>query len=67
MVRRSSRVAFAISWLVLLVAAVLAWTKVLRMPEGRGDVAELLVATLAGALGLLLLMSWLSDYESRDR
>lgn len=65
-VRPSSRVAFAISWVVYLVAVVLAWRKVLAVPDGRGDISGLVVATLAGALGLALLGAWLGERE-RDR
>jgi ABC-type sugar transport system permease subunit len=63
-VRPSSRVAFTISWLVFAVAVVLAWRKVLAAPNG--DINRLLVATVAGGLGLTLLGAWLQDHE-RDR
>jgi ABC-type sugar transport system permease subunit len=64
LVRPSSRVAFTISWLVFAVAVVLAWRKVLAAPNG--DISRLLVATVAGGLGLTLLGAWLQDHE-RDR
>lgn len=59
--RTSSRVAFAVAWLVFAVTVVLAWRKVLAVPDGRGDTTGLLVATLCGAAGLVLLMIWLQD------
>jgi hypothetical protein len=62
-VRRSSRVAFGISWLVYAVVVVLAWRKVLAVPDGRGDINGLLVATLAGGLALALLGSWIRERE----
>lgn len=65
--RRSSRVAFALAWMVYTVTVVLAWRKVLGVPDGRGDVNSLLVATVAGFFGLALLGTWLSDYESKKR
>lgn len=64
--RRSSKVAFGFAWLVYGVTVVLAWRKVLAVPDGRGDVRGLLVATVAGFFGLALLAAWLSDHESRD-
>lgn len=63
--RPSSRVAFAISWMVYTVTVVLAWRKVLAVPDGRGDINGLLVATVAGGLALALLGAWLQDYERR--
>lgn len=63
-VRPSSRAAFAVAWAVYAVTAVLAWRKVLGRDDG--DVPGLFVATLAGALGLVVLASWLTDYERRD-
>lgn len=63
--RPSSRIAFTISWLVFGVAVVLAWREVLAVPDGRGDVTGLLVATVAGAGGLVMLMIWLQDHEGR--
>lgn len=65
--RSSSKVAFAFAWLVYGVTVMLAWRKVLAVPDARGDVSGLLVATVAGFLGLALLAAWLSDHESRDR
>lgn len=62
-VRPSSRVAFTISWIVFALTVVLAWRKVLAVPDGRGDVNGLLVATVAGALALALLGGWLRDHE----
>ena len=64
LVRPSSRVAFAISWVVFAVSVVLDWRKVLAAPNG--DISRLLVATVAGGLGLALLGAWLQDHE-RDR
>jgi hypothetical protein len=64
-VRPSSRVAFAISWVVFAAAVVLSWRKVLAVPDGRGDITGLFVATVCGAAGLTLLGAWLSHYESR--
>jgi hypothetical protein len=49
---------------VFAVAVVLAWRKVLAAPNG--DLSRLLVATVAGALGLALLGARLQDHE-RDR
>jgi hypothetical protein len=66
LVRPSSRVAFAMSWIVLALTIFLAWRKVLAVPDGRGDINGLLVATVAGVLGLALLGDWLRRYE-RDR
>jgi len=65
--RASSRAAFAVAWLVDSVTVVLAWRMVLGVPDGRGDVNGLLVATVAGCFGLAPLGIWLSDYESRNR
>ena len=64
--RPSSRIAFAISRVVYALAIVLAWRKVLAVPDGRGDTTGLLVATVCGAAGLVLLMVWLQEHE-RDR
>jgi hypothetical protein len=66
-VRRSSRIAFGISWLVYGVTVVLAWRKVLAVPDGRGDVTGLFVATVCGFAGLGLLGAWLSHHEGRRR
>lgn len=65
--RPSSRIACAVSWVVFLVAVLLAWDKVLSVPDGRGDVNGLLVATVAGGLGLALLGDWLRHHESGRR
>ena len=62
-VRPSSRVAFTISWLVYAIAVVLAWRKVLAVPDGRGDINGLFVATVAGGFGLVLLGAWLQEHE----
>lgn len=64
--RPSSRFAFAISWIVYAITVVLAWRKVLAVPYGRGDINGLLVATVAGGLGLALVGAWLQEHE-RDR
>jgi hypothetical protein len=64
--RTSSRVAFAISWVVFGVTVFLAWRKVLAVPDGRGDIAGLFVATVCGAAGLVLLMVWLQEHERRQ-
>ena len=64
--RPSSRIAFAASWLVFAVTVVLAWRKVLAVPDGRGDVTGLTVATVCGAGGLVLLMIWLQERERRQ-
>lgn len=64
--RRSSQVAFVCAWTVYLATVILAWRKVLAVPDDRGDSRGLLVATVAGFFGLALLMVWLQDYE-RDR
>jgi hypothetical protein len=58
-----SRIAFAVASVVFAVTVVLAWRKVLAVPDGRGDITGLFVATLAGALGLALLGDWLRRYE----
>jgi hypothetical protein len=62
-VRRSSRIAFVFAWAVYALAAFYAWRKVLAVPDGRGDVTGLFVATFSGAIGLALLMGWLQDHE----
>ena len=53
--RRSTRLAFAICWPVFAVMAFLAWRKVLAVPDRRGDITGLLVATICGNAGLTLL------------
>lgn len=54
-----------VSWVVYAVTVVLAWRKVLAVPNG--NVNGLVVATLAGFLGLGLLGSWLAEHERRQR
>lgn len=61
-VRRSSRIAFAIAWVVFAAAVVLAWRKVLALPDG--DLTSLFIATVTGAVGLALLGSWLRNRGS---
>lgn len=63
--RRSSQVAFAVAWVVFTVVVALAWRKVLAVPDGRGDVTGLFVATVCGGAGLALLGAWLSHHEGR--
>jgi hypothetical protein len=63
LVRPSSRIAFAICWLVFISNVVLAWRKVLALPNG--DVTRLFIATVAGAVGLALLGAWLQEHERR--
>jgi hypothetical protein len=65
-VRTSSRVAFGVAWCVYGLAVVLAWRKVLSVPDGRGDVTGLAVASICGAGGLVLLMIWLQEHERRQ-
>jgi hypothetical protein len=57
--------AFGFAWTVYALAVFYAGRMVLAVPDGRGDVNGLLVATLAGALGLALLMGWLQEHERR--
>ena len=57
----SSRVAFRFAWGVYVCTVFLAWRKVMSVPDG--NVNGLLVATVAGGLGLALLGSWLQDHE----
>ena len=66
-VRPSSRIACAGSWVVHLAAVLLAWDVVLSVPDGRGDVNGLLVATAAGGLGLALIGDWLRHHEGGRR
>lgn len=40
--------------------------KVLSVPDGRGDIRGLLVATLAGAFGLAFIGVWVQDRERGD-
>jgi hypothetical protein len=63
LVRRSSRIAFVFAWAVYALAVYFAWQKVLAVPDGRGDVTGLSVATVAGATGLALLGAWLQEHE----
>jgi hypothetical protein len=63
-VRPSSRIAFAIAWVVFAVTVVLAWRKVLALPNG--DITRLFIATVAGAVGLALLGAWLQDHERQQ-
>ncbi len=63
-VRPSSRLAFAISWVVFAVIVMLAWRKVLALPDG--DITRLFIATVAGAFGLALLGAWLQDHERQQ-
>jgi hypothetical protein len=63
-VRASSRIAFAIVWVVFAVTVVLAWRKVLALPNG--DITRLFVATVAGAFGLALLGAWLQDHARQQ-
>lgn len=53
--------------MVFITTVILAWRKVLAVPDGRGDVTGLFVATVAGAFGLALLGAWLSHHEGRMR
>lgn len=64
-VRPSSRLAFALAWLVFVVTVVLTWRKVLALPDG--DVTRLFIATVAGAVGLALLGAWLQDHERQQQ
>lgn len=63
-VRPSSRLAFAISWVVFAVTVVLAWRKVLALPDG--DITRLFIPTVAGGVGLALLGAWLQDHERQQ-
>jgi hypothetical protein len=63
-VRPSSRIAFAIAWVVFTAAVVFAWRKVLALPDG--DITRLFIATVAGAAGLALLGVWLQDHERQQ-
>lgn len=60
---RASRAALVVSWAVFITVAAVASRRVLTRDDG--DVSGLVVATLAGALGLIVLASWLLDYEGR--
>lgn len=46
--RQSSHVAFGFAWGVFTLTVFLAWRKVLAVPDGRGDIRRLLVATARG-------------------
>lgn len=63
---RSSAIAFGVAWGVFLCVTFYAWEKVLSVPDSRGDVRGLLVATVAGAFGLAFIGVWVQDRE-RDR
>jgi hypothetical protein len=63
LVHRSSRIAFVFAWAVYALAVFYAWRKVLGVPDGRGDITGLSVATVAGAIGLVLLGTWLQEHE----
>jgi hypothetical protein len=65
-VRPSSRIAFGFAWGVFTLTVSLAWRKVMSVPDGRGDVTGLTVATVAGAFGLALVGVWVQERE-RDR
>lgn len=65
-VRRSSAIAFGLSWGVFLCVTFYAWERVLSVPDGRGDIRGLLVATVAGSFGLAFIGAWVQDRE-RDR
>lgn len=54
-----------ISWVVFAAAVFLAWRKVLAVPQGRGDLTGLTIATLAGGLGLALLGDYVRRTDSR--
>lgn len=46
-------------------AVFLAWRKVVGVPDGRGDVTGLVVATVAGAFGLAIVGAWVQDPQRR--
>ena len=50
-----------ICWAVVVVVVVLAWRRVLDVPEGPGDVSGMTIAPVAGELGLALM----GDYVRR--
>lgn len=54
------------SWCVFAVAVVLSFRKVLAVPEGRGDITGLVIATVAGGLGLALLGDFVRRRDSRS-
>lgn len=58
---RSTRIAFAVCLPVFAAVVFLSWRKVLAVPDGRGDITGLLVATICGTAGLTLLAIWLQD------
>ncbi len=61
---RSSRMAFALPWLVLLVVTCSAWRRALSAAFGTVDTTSLFVATLVGPYLLGMTGWWVS---SRDR
>ncbi len=61
LVRRSTRLAFAICWPIFAVTVFLSWRKVTAAPDG--DITGLLLATILGTAGLTLLAIWLQDRE----
>lgn len=63
-VRASSRIAFAIAWVVFAVSVVLAWRKMVAPPSG--DITRLFIATVAGAVGLALFGAWLQEHERQQ-
>jgi hypothetical protein len=63
LVRRSSKIALQLSWLLLPAVIVLAWRKQLALPDG--DPSALVVATLAGPIGLGLVGDWVRERERR--
>ena len=65
LVRRSTRIAFAICWPVFAVTVFLSWRKVTATPDG--DITGLLLATILGTAGLTLLEIWLQDRETGPR
>lgn len=65
-VRRSSAIAFGFAWGVFVAVTFYAWERVLSVPDGRGDLRGLSVATVAGAFGLAFIGAYVQDRE-RDR
>jgi hypothetical protein len=62
-VRRSSKIALLVSWLVLTTVIVLAWRR--QVALANGDPSALVVATLAGPIGLGLVGDWVRERERR--